>query len=236
MRNMRFSLLLTVAGFSFCGSTLAICETQPYKVIVGYGSEAMSIPLVPGRVIEINGSMPSPVSPEMENAFPDSPDIPTVVPPKNPPQIPAIIKPVEDIVPMIDVVFPEVINPVPTPEGLKDALDDPGRVVVAGITFDFDSANLTDSSGPSLEAILGYLQKNPGVRIKIEGHCDTSGDTSLNPALSQNRANAVRDWLVNRGIDPSRINSVGMSDNVPIADNSTPEGQAKNRRVELVKE
>lgn len=236
MRNIRFSLFLVIVVFLFSNPALTISEAQSYKVTVGYGSEAMSIPLMPGRALEINGSMPSPASPEMGNAFPDSVDIPTVVPPKPPSPAPAIVKPVEDVVPMLVVDFPDVTNPVTTPESLQEALDETGRVVVAGVTFDFDSANLADSSLPSLEALLGYMKNNPGVRIKIEGHCDTSGDTSLNPVLSQNRANAVRDWLVKRGIDPGLLNSVGMSDNVPIADNSTPEGQAKNRRVELVKE
>jgi len=123
-----------------------------------------------------------------------------------------------------------------TPESLEAALDSVGRVIVAGITFNFDSSNLSAGSTPALEAVLIYLQNNPDVRIAIEGHCDTSGDTSLNPALSLSRADAVRDWLIDRGIGGSRLRAVGMSDTKPIADNGTPEGQAKNRRVELVKE
>ena len=236
MKNMQFLSFLAIVAFLFCRPTLPVCEARSYKVIVGYASETMSIPLVPGRAIEIHGNMPSPDSSEMNTAFPNSVDIPTVVPPPAPPPAPATLKQVDDVVPMIDVDFPDITDPVTTPDNLQEELDVTGRVVVAGITFDFDSANLTDSSGPSLEAIFGYMKNNPGVRIRIEGHCDTSGDVSLNPVLSQNRANAVRDWLVNRGIDPGLLTSVGMSDNVPIADNSTPEGQAKNRRVELVKE
>ncbi len=214
---------------------LTVCEAKSFKAVVGYEGEVIEIPLSPGRIASQAGEMPLPTSPEMNVAFPMSRDIPTVVPGKNPPAAPSVREPVEDSVPQMDGGFP-LDNGIPTARSLQTALDLVGRVIVAGVNFEFDSADLTADSVPSLKAVLEYLKDNPGVKITIEGHCDTSGDTSLNPVLSQNRANSVKNWLVQQGADGSRLSSVGMSDSRPIADNSTPEGQAKNRRVELVKE
>ena len=226
--------LLFLSGlFVFC-LIAPICLAKSYKVIVGYENEEIEIPLIPGRVASGQSKMPAPESPQMNSAFPNSPDIPAAVPLPEPAPEPETLIAIEDEVPDMDVVFPQDIG-VPTPESLQAALDSTGRVIVGGISFDFDSSNLDNSSLPSLQAVLSYLRNNPGVRIRIEGHCDTSGDTSLNPALSQSRADSVRDWLIERGIDSLRLWAEGMSHNYPIADNNTAAGQAKNRRVELVK-
>lgn len=226
---------LALAVFAGYWTALNTCEAASHKIIIGYDLETMEIPLVPGRSVPVIGSMPAADSPQMNSAFPPSVTISTVVPPANPALTPSPREPSDDVIPQMDGGFP-LDEGVPTPASIQAGLDSVGRVIVAGITFAFDSADLTPESIPSLQAVLGYLQNNPGVRIRIEGHCDTSGDTSLNPVLSQNRANAVKDWLVGQGANGGVLNAVGMSDTQPIADNSTAEGQAKNRRVELVKE
>lgn len=229
-----FRFLLFLSGILvFCLIT-PMCFAKSYKVIVGYENEEIEIPLIPGRVASGKSKMPAPDSPQMNSAFPNSADTPTVVPLPEPVPEPETLIAIEDEVPDMEDGFPKVIG-VPTPESLQAALDSTGRVIVGGISFDFDSYNLSSSSLPSLQAVLSYLRNNPGVRIRVEGHCDTSGDTSLNPALSQGRADSVRDWLIEHGIDSLRLWAVGMSHNYPIADNSTAAGQAKNRRVELVK-
>jgi len=80
------------------------------------------------------------------------------------------------------------------------------------------------------------LQDHPELRISIEGHTDSDGDDALNLDLSDQRAAAVKDYLVsNFGIDSSRLESVGLGETVPVADNSTSEGKQENRRVELVR-
>jgi len=189
-----------------------------------------------GRNVPLNGEMPLPSSPQLEAAFPPPKNIQTVVPVVNPIPVPPFREGVAHEFPkMAGFEFPPGAGNV-TSQSIKEALDSVGRKIVTGITFEFDSADLAASSQAALEAVLGYLQSNPGVRIIIEGHCDTSGDTSLNPALSQNRANSVKAWLVSHGADGSLLTPIGRSDSFPIADNGTPEGQALNRRVELVKE
>ncbi len=71
-------------------------------------------------------------------------------------------------------------------------------------------------------------------RMVVEGHTDSQGPESINQPLSLNRATAVRDYLVSRGVDPNKISSIGMSSSRPITDNRTPENRANNRRVEIV--
>ncbi|PKL46065.1 MAG: hypothetical protein CVV42_17820 [Candidatus Riflebacteria bacterium HGW-Riflebacteria-2] len=229
-----FRLLLFLSGLLVFCLIPPMCLAKSYKVIVGYENEEIEIPLIPGRVASGQSKMPAPDSPQMNSAFPNSADTPTVVPLPEPEPEPETLIAIEDEVPDMEIGFPED-NGVPTPESLQAALDSTGRVVVGGISFDFDSSNLSNSSLPSLQAMLTYFRNNPGVKIRIEGHCDTSGDTSLNPALSQARADSVRDWLIERGVDSLRLWAVGMSHNYPIADNSTAAGQEKNRRVEMVK-
>ncbi|PKL41740.1 MAG: hypothetical protein CVV41_17545 [Candidatus Riflebacteria bacterium HGW-Riflebacteria-1] len=231
----RFSLRLTAVILLFLCISASICEAKSYKAIIGYENEVMEIPLVPGRVISTKAKTPSPDSPQMNTVFPVSDNIPTVVPAVTPEPAPETLVAIEDVVPQMEDGFPET-TVIPTPESLQATIDATGRAIVNGINFEFDSANLADESLASLNAVLGYLRNNPDVRIAIEGHCDTSGDTSLNPALSQARADAVRDWMIERGVDSWRIRAVGMSHTKPIADNATAEGQARNRRVELVKE
>lgn len=80
------------------------------------------------------------------------------------------------------------------------------------------------------------LQEHPKLRIRIEGHTDSTGDDASNLDLSERRANAVRDFLVESyDLDPSRLEVRGLGETEPIDDNSTPEGRQNNRRVELVK-
>ena len=71
------------------------------------------------------------------------------------------------------------------------------------------------------------------MKIQIAGHTDSDGEAADNLLLSQQRANAVRTYLINKGIAPSRIISIGYGETKPIGDNNTPEGKAKNRRTEV---
>ena len=79
------------------------------------------------------------------------------------------------------------------------------------------------------------LQQHPDLRLRIEGHTDNTGSMETNRTLSELRAGAIRNYLVQQGIDSSRLETAGFGQTQPSADNATPEGRQQNRRVELVR-
>jgi flagellar motor protein MotB len=107
------------------------------------------------------------------------------------------------------------------------------KVVLENIFFETNKATLKPESYPQLEQVLKFMNSNPTVRMEISGHTDNVGSLKLNTNLSQARAEAVVKYLVERGIDPSRLDSKGYAFSQPIAPNDTAEGRAKNRRVEF---
>jgi OOP family OmpA-OmpF porin len=109
------------------------------------------------------------------------------------------------------------------------------RIITHGILFDVDKATIKPQSMGTINEIYKLLEKDPSLKFEIDGHTDNTGDAKHNLELSQQRADAVKAQLVNMGIDASRLSTKGFGDTKPIADNSTPEGKANNRRVEFVK-
>ncbi len=123
-------------------------------------------------------------------------------------------------------------------EGGKDygkELVEIGRIVTHGITFDSGSDMLRPESGPTLRKILKLLQEDADLRFEVQGHTDSQGGDKVNRPLSGRRANAVRTWLINQGIEESRLTGKGLGSSKPIDSNETSEGRANNRRVEFVK-
>jgi chemotaxis protein MotB len=94
-------------------------------------------------------------------------------------------------------------------------------------------ATLTGDNLPSLDRIAALLDAYPDLSIRIEGHTDSLGDAAANLALSQQRAEAVKQALIERGAEPERLTAQGLGSERPIADNETPAGRAENRRVEV---
>ncbi|HEY8142854.1 MAG TPA: OmpA family protein [Kofleriaceae bacterium] len=106
--------------------------------------------------------------------------------------------------------------------------------VISGIQFAQGAAvQLAPGSSAVLDETVAMLAKFPTVRIEISGHTDSSGDEQKNRDLSQQRADAVRAYLVKRGVAESRLESKGYGPQFPIGNNATPEGRAQNRRVEF---
>jgi OOP family OmpA-OmpF porin len=120
---------------------------------------------------------------------------------------------------------------------LKQQLDETGRIVTHGILFDVGSAKIKAESYKTLADIGQLLADNPGLALSIEGHTDSDGTEADNLALSQNRAAAVRSYLMETyQTDGARLTAKGWGESKPIDSNDTPEGKANNRRVELVKQ
>jgi OOP family OmpA-OmpF porin len=107
-------------------------------------------------------------------------------------------------------------------------------VTLTNIFFEFASAKLEKESFFELDRLIEIMQKNPNMAIEMQGHTDNVGSAESNLRLSQNRADAVRDYIVSKGIPLNRVFSVGFGESRPISSNETTEGQAKNRRVEFV--
>jgi len=119
-----------------------------------------------------------------------------------------------------------------TPKGA--IVDSRGCWVVKGVTFDYKKWNIKEEFNSNLSNIVDVLQKNPNLSIRIEGHTDNIASMEYNIELSKKRANAVKNYLVGKGIQESRITTEGFGFKHPIATNDTEEGRAQNRRAELV--
>lgn len=160
---------------------------------------------------------------------------PAAPPPPAPPPPPATAEPAPAPTP---APTPEPA-PAPTAEPEKksnavvkgDAVSIPGQ-----IEFEFGKATLKPGgeSEKTLEQLKLFLDENPRVtKLRIEGHTDNVGQPAANETLSGLRALTIKNWLVEKGIPKERLLAVGFGSSRPIADNSTPEGQAKNRRTEF---
>ena len=103
----------------------------------------------------------------------------------------------------------------------------------SNITFEKNSAALTAPARTTLDAVVDALDANAGVSIRVDGHTDSSGNPELNLKISKQRAQSVLDYLVNAGIDASRIEADGFGDQFPIAPNDTQAGRIENRRIEI---
>ncbi|HOH79321.1 MAG TPA: OmpA family protein, partial [Candidatus Cloacimonadota bacterium] len=105
-----------------------------------------------------------------------------------------------------------------------------------GIFFETAKSNILPESIPKLEQAYAALTANPDVKILIVGHTDSDGSEASNMTLSKNRADAVKKWLVDKGIATDRIRTDGKGESQPKATNDTAEGKALNRRIEFVVE
>jgi outer membrane protein OmpA-like peptidoglycan-associated protein len=116
--------------------------------------------------------------------------------------------------------------------GLKP-IKEGARVRLENVFFETDSYTLKPESKVELKEVVAFLENNPEVRIMLEGHTDNVGTEAYNLELSENRARAVYQYLINSGIDPGRLEYTGYGFSQPIDTNSTEEGRARNRRTEM---
>ena len=121
--------------------------------------------------------------------------------------------------------------------GVDVTTTDNGKAILVnlpdGVTFDSDRYELRPAFRPTLDQIAQNLNQYPNSLIDIYGHADSSGNPQHNQVLSENRARTVGDYLTIRGVSPARLRTQGFGATIPVADNATPEGRARNRRVEI---
>lgn len=142
-----------------------------------------------------------------------------------------VVKPAPCIDNDADGVCDDVDKCLNTPKGAN--VDYRGCWVLGDIFFDFDKYNIKPRFYPELDAVVKVLNRNPSVKIRIEGNTDNIGTAKYNMGLSDRRAKAVMEYLVKAGIDKNRLSTIGYGFSKPIATNATDEGRALNRRVEL---
>ncbi len=107
------------------------------------------------------------------------------------------------------------------------------KVVLHNIFFETDKFELLSYSQSELERLITFMTKNTTTQIEIGGHTDSEGSETHNNQLSQNRAKAVYDYLISKGVEAGRLTFKGYGESAPIESNDTPEGRAKNRRTEF---
>jgi OOP family OmpA-OmpF porin len=121
-----------------------------------------------------------------------------------------------------------VVAPAPTPAAA------PAKVVLTGVNFDFDKAAIRPDDVERLDKDVATLKEWGNVKVEVAGHTDSIGTDEYNMGLSLRRADAVRNYLVDKGIAADRLSVKGYGESQPVADNATSEGRFQNRRVELI--
>ena len=118
-----------------------------------------------------------------------------------------------------------------TPEGAR--VNSMGCWVLGDVLFDTGKADIKASMTPVLDEVVDVLNKNPDMKVEVQGHTDNRGSKKFNQTLSENRAASIMNYLIEKGISRTRLTSVGYGFSRPIASNDTDQGRAWNRRVEL---
>ncbi|MGH9748042.1 MAG: OmpA family protein [Candidatus Acidiferrales bacterium] len=123
-------------------------------------------------------------------------------------------------------MFNRILPTTDTPRGLK--------VNMADVLFDFGKFDLKSNAREALAKMSGIVIAHPGLKLAVEGYTDSIGTDTVNLTLSQNRADTVRAYLVNQGLDPGTITATGYGKSDPVATNDTAAGRQQNRRVEII--
>lgn len=123
--------------------------------------------------------------------------------------------------------------PAPAPRA-EEPMPMAEKIVLRGVNFDFDKSNIRPDAAVILDEAVRMLGTRGGSAVAVEGHTDWIGTDAYNQGLSERRANAVMNYLVDHGVDASRLSTTGYGESRPIASNQTREGRALNRRVELL--
>lgn len=128
-------------------------------------------------------------------------------------------------------VFKQVL--ILSSDELKTELDNFGKVILSGIYFDTAKAVLKPQSQPAINTVVNLMKKYPELQIEVQGYTDSIGSVESNQLLSEERAAAIKNVIIEAGIPSSMIISKGFGESHPVASNETQEGRSKNRRVEL---
>ena len=140
---------------------------------------------------------------------------------------------------IVDFVLEPLVAPPPPPVPVvpekkpRVFIQKKKIVITETIHFETGKATILSVSFSLLNEVAQVIKNNPGIRVRVEGHTDSVGTATYNLRLSEARAASVMRYLLSQAVDPDRLESRGYGFTMPIADNATAEGRAKNRRVEF---
>lgn len=130
--------------------------------------------------------------------------------------------------------LPAVTETAPQPLPIAEPAAIVRKLVLEGVNFDYDKATLRQEDHDIIDKNAADLKTWGDVNVEVAGHTDSRGSDKYNMNLSQQRAAAVRTYLISKGISADRLTAKGYGESQPVADNNTDEGRFKNRRVELI--
>ena len=211
-------------------ATSAGAQTHRYGVVFGQQGNEVEMQVVPARSGIATSPMPYPGDTAVTAIVGAPVKRPTGALPPKPAEMPVPLKS-QSVSEYKEDGFDVSIDGV-SGEAFAQKLDAAGKVSV-DILFDFDQATIKAESVPALNAIRCMLKNNPEQRIRVEGYTDYRGPVDYNFELSVQRAYAVKRWLVERGIESTRIDYVGKGQRGEAGDSEAQ--QALNRRVDIVK-
>lgn len=136
--------------------------------------------------------------------------------------------------PVVAAVPEPAPAPAPAPAYVAPPAPAPVKPVLAGANFDFDKSFIRMEDFTNLDRDVATLREWGDMKVEVAGHTDSIGTDQYNMGLSLRRAEAVRDYLVSKGIAPDRLSVKAYGESQPVADNATDAGRFQNRRVELV--
>jgi outer membrane protein OmpA-like peptidoglycan-associated protein len=204
---------------------------------------------------------PAPLAPPMQPKLPPqiAPVPPPPTPPPPPPPPPEPVPPIEPVPPPPEPPVapppppPPEPEPTPEPEPAPALAPEPEpapppmpeppppppvepvkeKIVLRGVNFDFDHAEIRGDAAVILDEAVEILNRNPDRQVVIEGHTDWTGPEEYNQELSQSRAEAVKKYMIEKGVEETRLSTAGFGETQPIAPNDTRDGRDRNRRVEM---
>jgi outer membrane protein OmpA-like peptidoglycan-associated protein len=166
--------------------------------------------------------------------FKDGGKLPPPPPRKSVPEDTALIAQTPKQQPKTTQPVAEPSAPVTVADKPSEVLKSDSLIVLNEVLFEVNSYKLKPELYPKLDSIVMFLQDNPSTRIEISGHTDSTGKENHNLRLSENRADAVAEYVVDKGIETSRVSFNGYGSSLPISGNETEAGRRKNRRVEIL--
>ncbi|MFT4045844.1 MAG: OmpA family protein [Solimonas sp.] len=155
---------------------------------------------------------------------------PVAAPPEPAPEV---VPPAEEPAPAPPPPPPACRQPTPGEPLSLDGCKAGDTLVLHGVNFEFNQSRLTLNAKTLLDQVVDELNRHPDIKVEVGGHTDAKGSDAYNDRLSAQRADAVKAYLTAQGIAAERLTTHGYGESVPVADNTTEDGRAQNRRVEL---